>query len=60
MRTIADGLRAAGQEITNDDLILHFLAGLGSEFDAVVVSLTTRGDLPSLSEVHSILQTHEM
>lgn len=60
MRTLADGLQAAGQEITDDDLVLHVLGGLGPEFDVVVVNLTTRSAVPALEEVHSILHTHEM
>lgn len=60
MRSIADGLLAAGHSLSDDDLVLYVLGGLGAEFDAVVVSLTTGRELPSLSEVHSILHIHEM
>lgn len=59
MRTITDGLLAAGHSLSDDDLVIYVLGGLGVEFDDVVVSLTGR-DLPSLSEVHSILHIHEM
>lgn len=59
MRTIADGLLAAGHSLSDDDLVLYVLGGLGAEFDAVVVSLAIGRELPSLSEVHSILHIHE-
>lgn len=60
MRTIANGLQAIGQSITDDDLVLHILGGLGTEYEALIVSLTARGDIPTLSALQSILHTHEM
>lgn len=42
MRRVADNLNAAGQIISDEDLILYILGGLGSEYDLVVVNLTTR------------------
>lgn len=39
---------------------MYVLGGLGPEYDAVVVYLTTRAGLPSIPEVHAILQAHEM
>lgn len=60
MRTITDGLQAAGHLVANEDLVLHLLAGLGTEFDVVFVNITTRDVLPSINEVQSILQAHEM
>lgn len=60
MRTIVDGLLASGHTLSNDDLVLYVFGGLGTEFDAVAMSLTTARELPSLSKVHSILHIHEM
>lgn len=60
VRNIADALHAAGQTLSDDKVVMHLLGGLGSEFESVVVNLTTRPPLPSFTEVHSILQTHEM
>lgn len=60
MRVIADGLQAAGQPVADNNLIMYIMGGVGAEFDAVVVTLTARGDLPSLSEVQAILQAIEM
>ncbi|KAL6345917.1 hypothetical protein AAG906_025197 [Vitis piasezkii] len=36
-----DNLKTVGYLITNDDLMLHVLAGFGSEYDPVVVNLTS-------------------
>lgn len=61
IRNIADALHAAGQSLSDDDLILHLLGGLGSEYVVVVVvNLTSRPDLLSFTEVKFILLTHEM
>lgn len=60
MRVLADGLPAAGQPLNENELVLYVLGGLGAEYDAVVVNLTTRGPVPSISKVHAILQVYEM
>ena len=46
---------AAGQNVSDDELILYTLSGL----EAVVVNLTSR-DLVTLQEFQYLLQTHEM
>lgn len=58
MKNYADGLCAAGFPITEDQLILFILAGLGSEYESVVVNLTSRDHL-SLQEIQFMLQNHE-
>lgn len=60
MRSVADGLISAGHNLSDDNLVLYILGGLGNEYDAVVVTLTSRGDISSLTEVQSILRIHEM
>lgn len=60
MKTIAESLHDVGHVLSDDDLVMHLLGGLGPEYDVVVVNLTTRNDLLSLLAVHSILQVHEM
>lgn len=60
MQVLADGLKAAGHDMSDDDLVLYILGRLGAEFNAVVVNLTTQGEMPSLPQVQSILHTHEM
>lgn len=59
MRSIADELNDAGLCFTDDELVMYLLGGLVPEFDAIVVNLTIRGDLLTLSEVQSVLHTHE-
>ena len=41
MKNIASSLMAAGQSISDDELILYILGGLGSEFESVIVNLTS-------------------
>ena len=48
MKGIAHDIMAAGQHISDDELILYILGGLGSDFESVVVNLTSRDALPSL------------
>ena len=52
-------LMAAGQAISDDELILHILGGLGPEFESIIVNLTSRESL-TLQEVQCLLQTYEM
>ena len=41
IKNTADELMAAGQYISDDELILYILGELGPEFESVVVNLTT-------------------
>ena len=41
MKMFVDNLRTVGYLITNNDLMLHVLAGFESEYDPVVVNLTS-------------------
>ena len=56
---MANSLIAAGQPISEDELILYILSCLGPEFESVVVNLTLK-DSVTLPEVQYMLQTHEM
>ncbi|PON38061.1 hypothetical protein PanWU01x14_315630 [Parasponia andersonii] len=60
MKSIVDSLSAAGQLISDDDLILYILVGLSQDHDPVVVTLTSRTDRSSLQEVQFLLQIQEM
>lgn len=55
MKLISNNLRAASQQLSDDDLIMYLLQGVGNEYDAVVVNLTTRTTQLSLFEVLSVL-----
>ena len=41
MKSYADCLNAIGMSVSDDDLTLNILTGLGSEYDSFVVSITT-------------------
>ena len=59
LKTICDSLAIAGHPITDFDLILYLLNGLGPEFDSVVSGITSRSDSLSLEEVQALLMSHE-
>ena len=59
MKAMANSLMAAGQQISDDELILYILGGLGHEFEAIIVNLTSRDSI-TLQKVQFMLQTHEM
>ena len=59
MKTIAQDLMLAGQSVSDDELVLYILEGLGSEFDSVVVNLTSK-DPVTLPEAQFLLQTQEL
>ncbi|KAM6546385.1 hypothetical protein CsatB_027121 [Cannabis sativa] len=59
MRCLADALYAASHAISDDELILYILEGLGSEYDSAIVALTTKHVI-TLFEVQFLLQTQEM
>ncbi|GFP88646.1 copia protein [Phtheirospermum japonicum] len=60
MRNIADQLIAVGQDVSDDDLVLYILSGLSSEFEAIIVNITSRIGSVTLSEAQFTLQSHEM
>lgn len=60
MKSIAETLSAAGQFISDEELILYILGGLSQEYDPVVVNLTSRYDTLTLQEVQFMLQSQEM
>ena len=59
MKTIAQDLMSAGQSVSDDELVLYILGGLGSEFDSVVVNLTSKNSV-TLPEAQFLLQTQEL
>lgn len=42
MKSTADNLAGVVQSITDEDLMLHILGGLGPDYDVLVVSITSR------------------
>ena len=59
VKTNANALITAGQQISDDELILYILGGLSLKFDSVVVNVTSLDSI-TLQEVQFMLQTHEM
>jgi hypothetical protein len=53
--SLVDTLAAVEQPLNDFDLISFLLAGLGSEYDAFVTSVTTRIDPISLEELYGHL-----
>uniref|UniRef100_A0A803QR37 Uncharacterized protein n=1 Tax=Cannabis sativa TaxID=3483 RepID=A0A803QR37_CANSA len=59
IKNLANGLRALGNQSSEEQLILYVLASLEIEYEVVVVNLTSRERL-SLAEVQLMLQNHEI
>ncbi|KAL5855714.1 hypothetical protein ACOSQ4_005516 [Xanthoceras sorbifolium] len=59
VKVIGDGLRSAGQVITDRDLLLSVLNGLGHDYDPVVVMITSQQHSVSLHEAQYMLMIHE-
>ena len=61
MENIADQYAMAGCFVSEEDLVLYILAGLGSEYDPIICSITTRNstDHLSLKKIHALLLNQE-
>lgn len=59
VKSLCDSLAIAGHPLTDFDLVLHLLNGLGPEFDPVVSGITSRSDVLSLEEIQALLMSHE-
>jgi hypothetical protein len=59
-KTMCDNLVAARQHLNDFESISYLLAGLGSEYDLFVTSITTRLDPLSFDEIYGHLLAHEM
>ncbi|PON78831.1 hypothetical protein PanWU01x14_017300 [Parasponia andersonii] len=60
MRGVADNLLAAGQVVSDDELILYVLGGLGPEYESVVINLTSCQESIIIQEVQFMFQNQEM
>jgi hypothetical protein len=60
LKTLSDTLAACGQPLNDFEAISFLLAGLGSEFDPLVTSLTTLVDPISRDDIYGLLLAHEM
>ncbi|KAJ3699566.1 hypothetical protein LUZ61_003271 [Rhynchospora tenuis] len=59
IQNIADRLRSIGAAVSDQDLILHTLQGLGTEFESFVTAASMRQDQMSMAELHSHLLAQE-
>ena len=55
MRGIADFLNSAGLIISDDELLLYILRGLSSEYDPIMINLTSRQESIFLQEAQYML-----
>ena len=59
MKIVSDNLAIVGELVKETDQIFQLLGGLGSKYNAIVASLTTRNEEFSLHFVHNMFLTHE-
>lgn len=59
MRSIADQLRSIGSPVSDHDLLLYALSGLGPEYDPFVLTGTSRSEGISFKDLHGLLLSHE-
>ncbi|CAA0814571.1 Unknown protein, partial [Striga hermonthica] len=55
IKTCCDTLAAAGQSVSDEEQVMHILAGLGQEYNPVMVSIMSKLETPVLRDVHSLL-----
>lgn len=60
LKTLSDTLAAYGQPLNGFEAVFFLLAGLGSKFDPLVTSITTRVDPISRDDIYGLLLAHEM
>lgn len=58
MRAIADELSFIGSPVSDDDLVIQILAGLGSDFNSVVAAANAKDHL-GFAELQAMLLGHE-
>ncbi|XP_073058680.1 uncharacterized protein [Primulina eburnea] len=59
MKGYVDLLAVCGYSISDDDHVLYILGGVGVEYEAVVVHITSRVDALSTADVSALLMAHE-
>ncbi|OVA07089.1 hypothetical protein BVC80_1119g4 [Macleaya cordata] len=59
IKSIADSLAAADNRVSDMDLVLYVLHGLGPEYEPFYTAITTRPPLPTFNELYSLLLTQE-
>jgi gag-polypeptide of LTR copia-type len=59
IQSLVDRLRSVGSEVSEEDLILYTLQRLGNEYENFVKVVSMRSGTLSLSELQSLLFSHE-
>ncbi|KAJ4720471.1 Retrovirus-related Pol polyprotein from transposon TNT 1-94 [Melia azedarach] len=59
MKSLVEDLRCAGNMVSDDELVLYLMEGLGPEYDSVIVNITSRPEKLPLREVYSMLLSQE-
>ena len=59
MKTTLDALRAAENNMNDEDFVLCLIAGLGSEYDSIVSTINAQPKGTSLSDMYGMLLSHE-
>ncbi|KAL5840728.1 hypothetical protein ACOSQ3_013407 [Xanthoceras sorbifolium] len=59
IKNIGDALSVAGEEVSKRDLLLSLMHGVGHEYDAVVVLISSQQTTMSLEEAQFLLLMHE-
>ncbi|KAL5769477.1 hypothetical protein ACOSP7_013631 [Xanthoceras sorbifolium] len=59
IKAIEDALETAGHTITDADLVLSMLSGLGHEYDPMVVLVSHQSKTMNLQDVEYLLMLHE-
>jgi gag-polypeptide of LTR copia-type len=57
-QAIAD-LHSIGSDVSEQDLVLFTLQGLGSEYESFVMAISMRQGLLTITELHNLLLSHE-
>jgi hypothetical protein len=60
VKRLGDTLAAIGKKLEDDELIAYMLQGLGSEYDSLVMSITTRTDVYTISDVYAHMLSSKM
>ncbi|KAI4387440.1 hypothetical protein MLD38_005274 [Melastoma candidum] len=55
LKNLSEQLTAVGEPVTQRDYLWYMLEGLPSEYDAVVTSIYSRSDQPTVEEVQNLL-----
>ncbi|KAL5770875.1 hypothetical protein ACOSP7_015029 [Xanthoceras sorbifolium] len=59
IKNLGEGLRVVGQTVTEFDLILSIMSGLGHEYDPVVILASSQHQSMSLEDAQYMLMVHE-